>query len=44
MGGAYGMHGRDEKCREILWKKKGNRPSGRPKRTWEDNIEMDLNK
>jgi hypothetical protein len=25
-----------------VWKPEGNRPLGRPRRRWEDNIEMDL--
>jgi hypothetical protein len=29
-------------CRVLLGKPKGKRPLGRPRRTWEDNIKMDL--
>jgi hypothetical protein len=30
-------------CIEILvWKPKGKRPLGRPRRRWEDNIRIDL--
>jgi hypothetical protein len=45
MGGARDTHGGDEKCRQVFWKKnEGNRLFGKPKPTWEGNIEMDLNK
>jgi hypothetical protein len=27
-----------------VWKPEGKRPLGRPRRTWEDNIKMDLQK
>jgi hypothetical protein len=26
----------------LVWKPKGKRPFGRPRRKWEDNIKMDL--
>ena len=29
-------------CRVLVGKREGTRPSGRPKRRWEDNIKMDL--
>jgi hypothetical protein len=28
----------------LVWKPEGKRPSGRPWRTWKDNIKMDLQK
>ena len=28
--------------RVLVWKPEGKRPLGRPRRTWEDNIKMDL--
>jgi hypothetical protein len=28
--------------RVLVWRPKGNRPLGRPRRSWEDNIKMDL--
>ena len=29
-------------CRVVVGKPKGKRPLGRPRRRWEDNINMDL--
>jgi hypothetical protein len=29
-------------CRVLVGKPEGKRPLGRPRRTWEDNIKMDL--
>jgi hypothetical protein len=26
----------------LVWRPEGNRPLGRPRRRWEDNIKMDL--
>ena len=35
--------GRGEVCTGFLWgKPEGKKPLGRPRRRWEDNIEMDL--
>jgi len=31
-------------CRVLVGKPKGKRPLGRPRRRWEDNIKMDLQK
>jgi len=36
MGEGRGVH------RVLVWKLKGKRPLGRPRRRWEDNITMDL--
>jgi hypothetical protein len=37
------MHGRGEKMYKVLvGKPEGKRPLGRPRRRWEDGIEMDL--
>jgi len=43
MGGAYSAYGgiRDV-YRVLVGKPEGNRPLGRPRRRWEDNIKMDL--
>jgi len=30
--------------RVLVWKPEGQRPVGRPRRRWEDNIKMDLQK
>jgi hypothetical protein len=30
--------------RIFVWRTEGRRPIGRPRRTWEDNIKMDLQK
>ena len=38
MGEGRGVH------RVLVGKPEGNRPLGRPKRRWEDNIKMDLRK
>jgi hypothetical protein len=29
-------------CRVLVWKPKGKRPLGRPRRIWEDNVRLDL--
>ena len=35
--------GENEACTGVWWgKTEGNRPLGRPRRRWEDNIKMDL--
>ena len=36
MGEDRGVH------RVLVWKPEGNRPLGRPRRRWENNIKMDL--
>jgi hypothetical protein len=41
MGGACGAHGGGEGCVQH-GRPEGRRPLGRPRRTWEDNIKMDL--
>jgi len=43
VGGACSTHGAS-KCvyRVLVGKPEGKRPLGRPRRTWEDNIKMDL--
>jgi hypothetical protein len=43
MGGACGAHGGGEGCIHIFFgRPEGGRPLGRPRRRWEDNIEMNL--
>jgi hypothetical protein len=43
VGGACSTHESYEKCIKILiGKPEGRRPLGRPRRTWENNISMDL--
>jgi hypothetical protein len=43
VGGACGTHGRGEKrVQGLVGKPEGKRPLGRPRRRWEDGIEMDL--
>jgi hypothetical protein len=43
LGGAYGTHGRGKKVyRVLVGKPEGNRPLGRPRRSWEGGIKMDL--
>jgi hypothetical protein len=40
---ACSTHGREEECiQDFGGKPEGNRPLGRPRRRWEDNIKMDL--
>jgi hypothetical protein len=40
---ACSIRGRGEEYRGLLWgKPEGRRSLGRPRRRWEDNIEMDL--
>ena len=39
------MYGGEESCLKVLvWKPEGKSPLGRPRRRWEDNIRMDLQK
>jgi hypothetical protein len=43
----YSIHtcGEEERCIQVLLgKSEGKRPLGRPRRRWEDNIKMDLQK
>jgi hypothetical protein len=42
MDEAYSIHGRDEEYKVSVGKPEGKRPFGRPRRRWEDNIEMDI--
>jgi len=43
MGGAYSAYGGIRGVyRVLVGKPEGNRPLGRPRRRWEDNIKMDL--
>ena len=43
MGWACGSYGGGEGVyRFLVWKPEGNRPMGRPRRRWVDNIRMDL--
>jgi hypothetical protein len=43
MGRALGTYGEEGKCVvDSVGKPKGKRPIERPRRRWEDNIEMDL--
>jgi hypothetical protein len=36
------MGGRRVSCRVLVGRSEGKRPLGKPRRRWEDNIEMDL--
>jgi hypothetical protein len=43
MGGACSAYGGEERhIQGLVGKTKGKRPLGRPRRTWDDNIKMDL--
>jgi len=43
MGGGCSTHERDDKCvQDFVRKPDGKRPLGRHRRSWEDNIRMDL--
>ena len=43
MGGACSTYGeRRDVCRVLVGKNEEKRPLGRPRRRWEENIEMDL--
>jgi len=43
MGGACSAYGGEEKCVQVLvGERERNRPLESPRRTWEDNINMDL--
>ena len=43
MGGVCSAYGkRIGVYRLLVWKSEGNRPLGRPRRRWDDNIKMDL--
>ena len=42
MGGACGTYGGRVVHKVLVGKPEGKRPSGRPRRRWEDNIKMDL--
>ena len=42
MGGACGTHGRRGVYKVLVGKPEGQRPLGRQRRRWEDNIKMDL--
>jgi hypothetical protein len=43
MGRACSMYWGEEKCvQDFVGKPEGERPLGRPRHRWEDNIEMDL--
>jgi len=44
MGGVYSTYGGEAVCRVLVRKPEGKRPLGRPRRRWEDNIKMDLQK
>jgi hypothetical protein len=44
MGGACSTYGGEVVCRVLVRKPEGKRPLGRPRRRWEDNIKMDLQK
>jgi hypothetical protein len=39
--GAYSTHGDEEACMYYFWRE-SQRPLGRPRRRWVDNIKMDL--
>ena len=42
MGGACSTWGRRGVYRIVVGKSEGKRPTGRPRRRWEENIKMDL--
>jgi hypothetical protein len=43
MGSSYGRHGGEEECIYYFGEKdKRQRPLGRPRHRWEDNIKMNL--
>jgi hypothetical protein len=42
MGRACSANGGEEGIYDLVWKPEGKRPLGRLRRTWEDNIKMDL--
>jgi hypothetical protein len=42
MGRAFDMHGKEEECLRVLVGKARNKHLGRPRRSWDDNIKMDL--
>jgi hypothetical protein len=43
VGGTCGTHGGGERCLQgLVGRPEGKRPLGRPRRTWEDNIKLDL--
>jgi hypothetical protein len=44
MDGACNTNGRRDVYRVLVGKPKGKRPLGRPRRRWEDNFKMDLQK
>jgi hypothetical protein len=45
VGGTCGTHGEERVVyRVLVWRPKGKRPLGRPRRRWEDNIKMDVRK
>jgi len=45
MEGACSLYGREKgEYRILVGKPEGNKPLGRPRRSWMDNIEMDLQK
>ena len=42
MGRSYSQNGRRYECFHLTGTPEGNRPLGRPRRRWEDNIRMVL--
>jgi hypothetical protein len=43
VGGTCGMHRGAERClRGLVGRPEGKRPLGKPRCTWEDNINLDL--
>jgi hypothetical protein len=43
VGKSHSAHGGDEKCTQnFVWKSEGKRPHARPRRKWEENIQIDL--
>jgi len=43
MGGTFGTHGEGRSVYRVwVWRAESKRPLGRPGRSWEDNIKMDL--
>ena len=42
LGGHVARLGEEERCRVLVWKTEEKRPLGRPRRRWENNIEVEF--